>query len=343
MKNGIITRDGLTKFVDSIIKDGIPVYGVVENANGRFNYEELRGGREFRLDFDVTLTPPKRFFTPEREEFLRYKISPEIKTEPVFDTRKRVVLGVHPYDMVAINQMDVIWKDKNEDTHYLTRRRNTIIIGVDPERASRWSFWHVMGTYTVESGYDIWLTKISQDRYFVEVASKEGEGLISKYAKLEAVTPEDEARRNEVRKGLCNLCDPSRKMKVSPEALPRLAKESWDHPTWEERAKKCLSCGSCNIVCPTCYCFDVTEDLDINLKGGRRVRLWDGCQLEDFALVAHGENFRAKRVDRFKHRFYRKALYQYERYNQIACVGCGRCSSACLPDIADPVGIVNSL
>lgn len=76
---------------------------------------------------------------------------------------------------------------------------------------------------------------------------------------------------------------------------------------------------------------------------GKRIRFWDGCQLENFAKVATGENFRRKRVERYKHRFYRKTVYQFEKYNHLACVGCGRCSSVCLPNIADPLSLINAV
>ena len=65
--------------------------------------------------------------------------------------------------------------------------------------------------------------------------------------------------------------------------------------------------------------------------------------LEDFAAVGHGENFRGARIDRYRHRFYRKGQYLHRKYGDIACVGCGRCASACLPDIADPVDVYNTL
>ena len=85
------------------------------------------------------------------------------------------------------------------------------------------------------------------------------------------------------------------------------------------------------------------DDIELNLKDGERMRKWDGCQLQDFAAVGTGENFREHKTDRYKHRFYRKTLYLYQKFNHLACVGCGRCSSVCLPNIADPVDIINTM
>ena len=145
-----------------------------------------------------------------------------------------------------------------------------------------------------------------------------------------------------MREGLPRL-GAARRIGFRPTELPRLLRRSFEHGIWAEQARKCLSCGSCNLVCPTCYCFDVKDDVDISLKTGNRYRTWDGCVLEDFAKVAGDENFREERLQRYRHRFYRKGMYLYDKYGQIACVGCGRCASACLPDIADPIAVYNAL
>ena len=107
-------------------------------------------------------------------------------------------------------------------------------------------------------------------------------------------------------------------------------------------SKKCLSCGSCNLVCPTCYCFDVTDRLQLNLKDGKRFRRWDSCQLDSFAAVATGENFRTERKNRLKHRLNRKCLYETSDYGKPSCVGCGRCARACVAgiDIKEAINIL---
>jgi hypothetical protein len=97
------------------------------------------------------------------------------------------------------------------------------------------------------------------------------------------------------------------------------------------------------MVCPTCFCYDVKDEVSINLKNGSRIRTWDGCLLRDFTLIGSGEVFRDDISKRYRHRFYRKGNYLPERYGFVACVGCGRCGIACLPDIADPCDMINDL
>jgi NAD(P)H-flavin reductase len=125
-----------------------------------------------------------------------------------------------------------------------------------------------------------------------------------------------------------------------PELLSKFYGESG---FWEKHSEKCLACGSCVLVCPTCYCFDVKEQADLSLEYGERIRTWDGCLLEDFAKIASGENFRPTRPTRYRHRYFKKGKYLFDRFGFISCVGCGRCSSNCLPDIANPVNLFNDM
>jgi NAD(P)H-flavin reductase len=96
-------------------------------------------------------------------------------------------------------------------------------------------------------------------------------------------------------------------------------------------------------VCPTCYCFDVKDNPELSLERGERIRTWDGCLLEDFAKVASGENFRPTRPTRYRHRYFKKGKYLFDRFGFISCVGCGRCGSNCLPNIANPVDLFNDM
>jgi ferredoxin len=94
---------------------------------------------------------------------------------------------------------------------------------------------------------------------------------------------------------------------------------------------------------PNVLLFDVKDNPDLSLEHGERIRTWDGCLLEDFAKIASGENFRATRPTRYRHRYFKKGKYLFDRFGFVSCVGCGRCSSNCLPDIANPVNLFNDM
>jgi ferredoxin len=285
--------------------------------------------------------PPKKYFLPPREELLRFSTWPTPSASGVLPAEEFILIGVHPYDIKAIAQMDLIFSRGNPDPHYLQRRNSICLIGVDPVRVAPRAFWVSMEADVVNSGFDLMLTDIGGD-YVVEVGSAWGEDLLSRYAKWRPAGADEIGRRMTVRADAADRCRQRGAAFVKDE-IPLLLEQALDARVWEEKSAQCLGCGTCNLVCPTCYCFDVWDEMDVDLKQGRRLRGWDGCLLKDFAKVASGENFRETRVSRYQHRFFRKGRYLVPVLNDLACVGCGRCASACLANIADPVEVFNRL
>lgn len=337
----IITKAQIKIFAQNLIGSG-RVVAVIKKEN-KFAFGELKNADDMVLDYDVALASPRFFLQPPHEKLIEFALGAKPKIEPSFDSEPFVIFGVHTYDLKAINQMDRIWADGNRDEHYLSRRQNATIVAIEPTRASKWSFWSSMEAQIVDTGFDILLTDIG-DKYVVETGTKKGELLLTKYAPALPAAQEKESRaRDEARNNLTKLCREERKIGVKSTDIPSLVAKNFEHPVWEKQASKCYSCGSCNLVCPTCFCFDVKDTLELDLKNGRRERYWDGCLLEDFARVASGENFREDRTERFRHRILRKMVYVPEKIGELACIGCGRCSEACLPDITDPVKIINAI
>ncbi len=333
-----IGKDEFTEFVDALIRTEKTIG--VQARGDRFDFAPLESAADLRLDYDVTLQPPKKYFLPPQEVLLTYKVGGGYQSR--LDGEEFTLLGVHPYDMVAINQMDELFRQDNYDTHYMTRRNNATIIACDVVKPSENVFASSMGTAVVKEGYDVLLTDIG-DSYVVEAATPKGRELLAKAVGAVDADPQALKKREEVwahNKRALNR----HVLKCDPAYLPKVLEKAYEHPVWEERAKTCFSCGSCNQVCPTCYCFNVQDDVNWDLQTGRRTRAWDGCLLDGFTKVAPDHEFRKARADRFRHRLYRKAVYVPRKTGgQIACVGCGRCVAACLPDIANPVSVYNRL
>ncbi|MFA5238653.1 MAG: 4Fe-4S dicluster domain-containing protein [Phycisphaerae bacterium] len=335
-----ISKDAFKQFVDGLIKQQ-KVMGPCAKGD-RFEFEQLDSSSQLRLDYDVTLRPPNRkYFLPPVETLLTCEIGGGYQS--VYDDAEFILLGIHPYDLVALNQMDQIFSQDNYDTHYMKRRLAATIIACDVVTASKDVFAASMGTATVKSGFDVLLTDIG-DSYLMETGSPKGEKLIEKAkGAVDAAGGDLEKRQTLWKENQSRLNN--HKLKCDSSYLPELLEGAYDHPVWEEKAKTCFSCGSCNQVCPTCYCFNVQDDVSWDFTKGTRQRAWDGCLLDGFTKVAGEHEFRKKREDRFRHRLYRKGKYVPEKLGTKtpACVGCGRCVSACLPDIANPVNIYNRL
>jgi len=339
MKKSLSKQDFL-RFLDNLISDDtLDVFGVKAKGK-RFVFAPLESSSELRLDYDVTILPPKKFFLPQYETLLKFDVSRNSVSHKL-DGKTRVVVGVHPYDIVALQQMDKVYFNSYVDRFYKQRRENTIIIGSDILNVSDRSFAASMGTHVVSSGYDLLVTDLG-DTVVVDVGSEKGRVLLEKHtSELRDASEKEVKRVEELRAALPGKY--KRSLKVEKERWREVLGNSYDHPLWKELSEKCLQCSSCTMVCPTCYCLDVKDEVSLNTVDGVRVRTWDGCLLPDFSKVASGEVFRKEKSERFRHRFYRKGLYLPERYGFVACVGCGRCAIACLPDIADPLDVINNL
>ncbi len=348
MKLAIIEKEGMHPFVAELLQQRKNVVGVKEQSSvslmpsdhGFYTYAPINSPEELILSFDVTLIPPKKYLLPAYEQLLTFDLPPKA-VQVEMPKEDLIFFGVHPYDIVAINQMDKIFSTAPQDNHYLERRKSTTIIGVDPVNVAPRAFWSSMGAYTAETGFDLMLTDIGQC-YVIEVGSEKGGPLLKIGRQTRDATPAEVKERERVRAAVKKRCDANR-LSFSYLDLPAVLEGSENNVVWEEKARLCFSCGTCNLVCPTCYCFDVRDEVSIDLKKGSRFRTWDGCLLSDFAKVAGGGNFRGHRADRFRHRFYRKGQFIYNRFGDIACVGCGRCSAQCPSDIADPLAVFNRL
>jgi NAD(P)H-flavin reductase len=114
--------------------------------------------------------------------------------------------------------------------------------------------------------------------------------------------------------------------------LPELLFGNLDHPRWEAVAQRCLACGNCTSVCPTCFCSSAHEESDLGGDASARVRTWDSCFTEDHATI-HGANFRPTIEDRYRQWLTHKVGAWVSQFGTSGCVGCGRCIAWC------PVGI----
>ncbi len=334
----LLAKESLKPLVENLAKD-MEIVGV-KSKYGKYVYDKIVNFNELCLDYDTTILPPTKYFLPAKETLLKFTVGGEPKIEPVINAIPRAIIGIHPYDIKAIELLDEVFLATNSDPNYNAQRQSTLIIGVDCLNPSPRSFAPSMGTQLAENGFDLLLTDIGSG-YMVTVGSEKGAKLLAQYAPVREPTGDEIAKQRAVRD--LALTRYRLSLDVSWARLPKLLEESYDDSYWESRAKTCLGCGSCVMVCPTCFCFNVLDEVSLNMKAGERFRHWDGCMLIDFAKVATGENFRHDKTSRLRHRIFRKGKYILERYGMVGCVGCGRCATACLADIASPLEAFNAI
>lgn len=336
----IIAKKDLDSFVYDIIKDEAYEVIGVKTKGEKFVFAPLENADELRLDYDVTILPPKKYFLPQYEKMMGFNLNKPFDVKENDVDEPRIIVGVHPYDIIALQQADKFYLDSQKDDFYEKRRDNTIIIGVDIQNVSDRSFAASMKTNVTDSGFDLMLTNLGNE-YAITVGSEKGKKLLERYAKTKNAAKSDIKKIQKVREDIASRY--KKKVTIDKEKWSSVLVANYNHGIWDARSDRCMECGSCTMVCPTCFCYDVEDDVSLNLKDGTRTRTWDSCLLRDFTKIGSGEVFRDDIKKRYRHRFYRKGNYLPERYGFVACVGCGRCGVACLPDIADPCDVLNDL
>lgn len=283
-------------------------------------FAEVSDAGKVALEYRTTVLPPKKFFMPTKEELMSFDRNAGTAKTPEIKAAPTVFLGLHNYDMQGILRLDFLMKEGNPDKSYLARRESCVFIGTTyvPDENH---FSESVGIKPEDrEGFDAFLTP-AEGGYVLETLTPAGEALLKGF---------DGGKGKAARAPEATF---QRKVMMDLGRIPVVLDKAYGSPVWAEAGEKCFSCGSCNLVCPTCYCFDVEDDVGLDLTTGSRARLWDACQLATFAEVAGGENFREKKEGRIRHRVYRKFRYLNEKYPKPFCVGCGRCNRACTAKI----------
>jgi ferredoxin len=307
--------------------------------NGEYVFGEIDSADGLAIDHTISVLPPKKVINPQKEELLSIDGEKEI-IKPIYDNQPTVVLGAHTCDLYSIILLDRAFMRGNPDQHYASRRENTIFVSIECLKpCSEFSFCRDLGTWSHPEEYDLHLTDLG-DAYAIDVGSEKGERLIRKFGAIRDAGEQEYKLLNKV------LLEKRQqfpyRLLVEADVLPSLFALSYQSEIWEEVGDRCLGCGICTLVCPTCYCFNVLDEVDFSLRSGKRYRLWDSCQLNEFALTASGVDFRGSQAERQRHRFYRKYKYQTEAHGIGGCVGCGRCSKDCIVDIS-VIEVINQL
>ncbi len=326
-----MSRSEIDQFVRGLLA-AFEVTGVREK-NGRLTLDRLEDPAELRLEFPPHVHSPKKYLFPNWEKLFRFRLGGKVLLEAEKAATPRVIFGMHPCDLHAVGVLDNCLFEGEADSAYRAKREATIFFGVDcvPDEHC---FCTSMGTDRIAEGFDLFFHRIDSG-YLVQTGSRRGERLLQQYAPAIAARQSEPPLPLQIKQCRARLDFPF-------ESLAPLLDKAYDHKVWEEIGQRCLGCGACTMLCPSCYCFNVQDQLDLDLAGGERVRTWDSCQLDQFAKVAGGADFRGNQSDRQRHRFFRKYKYLWEKHKRTACVGCGRCSRECLSRI-DPLSVLNRL
>src|SRR5215212_7919573 len=256
-----------------------------------------------------------------------FALTPEPLEEP-----KWAFLGVRACELHAIGIQDrVFLQGPYVDPHYAARRSNVFIIAVNCGQAGGTCFCASMHTGPRATvGYDLALTEVlaaGRHYFLMEVGSDAGAAVLAEVPGRPAVAGEQQAAQAVVEQTAAQM---GRTMET--DGLKELLYRSYDHPRWEEVASRCLSCGNCTQVCPTCFCTTVEDVTDLTGQHAERTRRWDSCFTTDFSYI-HGGSVRISPKSRYRQWMTHKLASWMDQFGTAGCVGCGRCITWC------PVGI----
>ncbi|BBZ76439.1 4Fe-4S ferredoxin [Mycolicibacterium anyangense] len=238
------------------------------------------------------------------------------------------LVGVHGCDLAGIGVLDrVLSGGAHPDGSYVGRRAPAFVIAVNCTEPGRLCFCASMDTGPAcRSGYDLALTERldgQEPSYLVETGSAAGADIL-------AAVPHRAAGPAETESAAAQVAAAAHAMgRHMPETdLRRLLIEARESPHWEDVASRCLTCGNCTMVCPTCFCTSTTEVTDLTGEHAERWMEWASCFELDFTLVHEGP-VRQSGPSRYRHWLTHKLSSWHDQFGSSGCVGCGRCIAWC--------------
>jgi sulfhydrogenase subunit beta (sulfur reductase) len=332
--------------VGPTVRDGAIVYGdVSSSADLPVGWSDEQDGGSYRLRrredeavFGYAVGPQswKQFLHPPKLRLWRARRGEngeglEILEEPTAAPRFAFI-GVRSCELHAIAIQDQVFlPGAHPDLSYAARREDVLLVAVNCGEPGGTCFCVSMNTGPkASSGYDLALTEVLDGglhQFVVEIGSERG-------ARVLAEVPHRAAEETDVRAAA----------EVTAGAVTRMGREmpavdlrellfaNYEHPRWDEVAERCLTCGNCTMVCPTCFCTSVEDTADLAGEEAERWRRWDSCFSLSFSHVAGGD-VRSSPRSRYRQWMTHKLATWVDQFGTSGCVGCGRCITWC------PVGI----
>jgi len=330
--SGPTLRDNAVVYENISSVEDLPIGWTDIQEAGRYRLE--KSDRKSLFDYVVGPQSWKKFLYPAEHTFLdvsrngkRFEVTSAAQEPP-----PQAFIGVRPCELQALAIHDrVLGEGEFAATSYQVRRKNLFIVAVNCVHPGGTCFCASMKTGPKASGgFDLALTEMIDDQghYFLaETGSKLGEEVLKQIPNREAGDKEIQAAEEALRKASENMG-----RRLDTKDIEKMMYRRFDDPHWEEISQRCMTCGNCTMVCPTCFCVNVEDTTALDGQQAQRLRKWDSCFTVDFSYI-HGGSIRATATSRYRQWMMHKLSYWQDQFGTLGCVGCGRCITWC------PVGI----
>ncbi len=342
---GPTVRDGAIVYDEIHASADLPV-GVTDEQDGG-HYRLRRRDDQALFGYAVGPQSWKQFQLPSEVKLWEAQVDQRGGLTEVVEAPRKAprlaFLGARACELHAMGILDrVLLGGAHPDPADRARRADTFVIAVQCGQAGGTCFCVSMGTGpTAEQGFDLALTEIVDggDHYFVlEVGSDKGADLASALPLTAAGEPQLRASRAAHANAAAQMG-----RELDTDGIKELLYRNYEHPRWDEVAERCLTCGNCTMVCPTCFCTTVEDVTDLAGERVERHQRWDSCFTVDYSGL-HGGAVRRSARSRYRQWMTHKLATWLDQFGSSGCVGCGRCITWCpvAIDITEEVAAIRA-
>lgn len=328
-------RDGVISFAEIVSVDQIA--SGVRDEMGPGHYRLIDDPLSRPFNYVVGQDSPKRFFFPPKLDLVSMHIEGKrfVLDSLAPKPPKLAILGVRPCDLAAIHVQDRVFgfgesavaQRCEADSYYNQARKQSLLIAVNCTQPASTCFCDSVGTGPrAKEGFDLSMTELGGG-FILRAGSDQGRAVVSEL-------PVRDPSPSEIELGQLKIDQAVERMgrKLDTDRIMQLLDEQIDHPSWDEVAKRCMTCSNCTMVCPTCFCSTVTDSNDLATGAATRTRQWESCFTHQFSYTTAGP-VRGSTRARYRHWLRHKLGTWWHQFGESGCVGCGRCITWC------PVGI----